>query len=413
MGKKGSKGGKKSFKDDSDEDELNTIEDDAQTALSEKGPTSRSNFDVSENIDMLAEKKINLREPALRNIIAFLQGNHDDESNLEVLHGYIETLTIHLVRMTRRPASVKEGKLCMDLVRLLGLYLGPEDDAMVKAMDKPLLQHIDDASSSFQADALFTQCFLAYVSRKEERLLSTLDNLQILLCNPSNATDTLLSTCIDCWVLLGTLIPASEALKRSKEEVFEALAGQLDHASTSRLAAARAIGFLYECADSLVENAKLEELTYLLCEQPHMAAAAIDAMKQVAKDSSKKVSKKSRKEQRAEFRDLLDFLESGEQVVESLHMQGADVTIEGFGEARVADALRTVLGSGFHSALVAFPIVREMLGVEYMSGDGGEVAAGKKASKGSEKGRAKDRQRDRDARGAHALDLFHENEICW
>lgn len=131
MGKKTKGSGKKREEDSSDEENVvkdGTDEDDRRTGPSQ-GEASGDNptsFDMSESIDMLSEKKVNLREPSLQKIIKFLQGSHDDENNLGVLNGYIETLTVHLTRMTRRPATTNEGKLCLQLIALLALYLGTQ-----------------------------------------------------------------------------------------------------------------------------------------------------------------------------------------------------------------------------------------------------------------------------------------------
>ncbi|RYG58709.1 hypothetical protein EON64_21005, partial [archaeon] len=52
---------------------------------------------------------------------------------------------------------------------------------------------------------------------------------------------------------------------------------------------------------------------------------------------------------------------------ETLHMSGSSVTVTGFAQERLVECLREVLGTGFQTSLVAFPLVREML-----SGDSGK-----------------------------------------
>lgn len=39
-------------------------------------------------------------------------------------------------------------------------------------------------------------------------------------------------------------------------------------------------------------------------------------------------------------------------------MQGAVVEVRGFAKTRVVDAIKLLLGSGFHSALRMFPVVK-------------------------------------------------------
>ncbi|RYH11946.1 hypothetical protein EON65_38430 [archaeon] len=126
MGKK-VKGSRRRDEDSSDEDNLREGTEDSRIPTQTYGAgDSSGSFDISESIDMLSEKKVNLREPSLQKIIKFLQGSHDDENNLIVLNGYIETLTVHLTRMIRRPATASEGKLCLQLIALLALYLGTQ-----------------------------------------------------------------------------------------------------------------------------------------------------------------------------------------------------------------------------------------------------------------------------------------------
>eukprot|EP01039_Chlorochromonas_danica_P011430 gene11430-12779_t len=418
MGKK-AKGNKKDYRGDSSDEEEEeefpsnlTVEQESESTFSEKAATDT--FDLSESIDMLSEKKMNLREPALRNIITWLQGSHDDEENLRVLNGYLETLTTHITRMIRRPATTKEGELCLELLALLALYLGTEGDGLMKSTEKVVLQHVQSTASPLQPMALFILSFASYVVNKEELLYRTLETVQNILVNETgvNYSDELITRATNAWILLSSLLSPSDVLERSKDEgVFEALCGVIEGASAtsiaSKVAVGRTIAYLYETADKVHPGSSIEELGYLISDDSRVTLQALESMRKIAKDSSKKVSKKNRKEQRAEFRDILDYIDDGEKASEVLRMQGADVTVEGFAQETVADALREVLGTGFQSALLAFPVVREIFEVEYLSSDG-DVSSGRKASKGSEKARALDRRRDREMRGAHSTDFQYE-----
>ena len=82
------------------------------------------------------------------------------------------------------------------------------------------------------------------------------------------------------------------------------------------------------------------------------------AIKQISKDSSKRISKKDRKEQRAEFRSIEDYVLKGLSPEESLRMQGAVLELTSFKDLRVAEALREVLGTGFHSSLRMYPVIK-------------------------------------------------------
>lgn len=82
-------------------------------------------------------------------------------------------------------------------------------------------------------------------------------------------------------------------------------------------------------------------------------------IKQNSKECGKHISKKDRKEQRTEFRAIGDWVLKGQPPLEPpLRMQGAVLEVATFGELHVLDALKEVLGSGFHSALRMFPVVK-------------------------------------------------------
>lgn len=48
----------------------------------------------------------------------------------------------------------------------------------------------------------------------------------------------------------------------------------------------------------------------MVCDDARAVQQGLESLRKIARDSSKKVSKKNRKEQRAEFRDIVEFLES-------------------------------------------------------------------------------------------------------
>jgi hypothetical protein len=81
------------------------------------------------------------------------------------------------------------------------------------------------------------------------------------------------------------------------------------------------------------------------------------AVKAAAKECSKSLSKKVRKEQHSEFRPIEDLLFKDEPPFEAVRMQGAVVDVASFGTMRVVQALTSVLGDGFHSALRMFPVL--------------------------------------------------------
>lgn len=239
MGKKSKGNNKKGTRGESSDEEdfsPSVVETEESDPVSDR---SAATFDMSESIDMLSEKKFNLREPALHKIITYLQGSHDDEENLRVLDGYLETLATHLTRMLRRPANTKEGLLCMELVALLGLYMSANADVLVQRVEKPLLVLCQSKDgNALQAQAIFTLSFLAYVANKEDFLLRSLDAVQTLLLNVAgeSLSDEVQSRAAESWVLLTSLLPAAEVLSKGKDEgLFEAFFAQIDEAASTSI----------------------------------------------------------------------------------------------------------------------------------------------------------------------------------
>mmetsp|Transcript_31410 Transcript_31410/g.52505 ORF Transcript_31410/g.52505 Transcript_31410/m.52505 type:complete len:137 (+) Transcript_31410:23-433(+) len=130
----------------------------------------------------------------------------------------------------------------------------------------------------------------------------------------------------------------------------------------------------------------------------------------ISKDSSKRISKKDRKEQRAEFRDIEDWLVKGEAPADSIRMQGAVLEISSFADMRLVCALKDVFGSGFHSSLRLYPVVRDVLGVEHVTADMDGAGEDVRVEKGSreDKTRSKNRKQDRRYRARDTTDMMME-----
>ena len=82
------------------------------------------------------------------------------------------------------------------------------------------------------------------------------------------------------------------------------------------------------------------------------------AINEIAKESSKRISKKDRKEQRSEFRIIEEGVTKSETPSDTVRMQGAIVDIDSFHKLHIVDVLKEVLGSGFHSSLRLYSVVK-------------------------------------------------------
>ncbi len=376
------------------------IDDDLQSRIDEMNTilTKSSTFDVGEAVDMLIEKKVNMREPGLTSIINHLQSSGRSSAEFDNLIDYLEVLITRLARMIRRPASSKEGILVCSVFNLLALYIGPHDQTLLQAVEKPLAQLIDRSDdetagiNELRCSALFTYSFLMYMYENEESLVETLDYLQQILLGESSEehhehggvvtyTLEMKAKAIECWVLLASHLPEHEVLERAREgEVFETITTLLDNATNDinmKVSAGRAIAFLWETAHTSDDQVSFEQLGHLLCDNPRIVDEALNGkqnlyflyilylsinhfvvIQKMSGESSKKVSKKNKKEQRAEFRDIESWIFHQEYPIERIKMQGAEIEVDSFAKSRVVETLRQVLESGFHSALRMYPVVK-------------------------------------------------------
>lgn len=376
------------------------IDDDLQSRIDEMNTilTKSSTFDLGEAVDMLIEKKVNMREPGLTSIINHLQSSGRSSAEFDNLMDYLEVLITRLARMIRRPASSKEGILVCSVFNLLALYIGPHDQTLLQAVEKPLVQLIDRSDdetagiNELRCSALFTYSFLMYMYENEESLVETLDYLQQILLGESSEehhehggvvtyTLEMKAKAIECWVLLASHLPEHEVLERAREgEVFETITNLLDNATNDinmKVSAGRAIAFLWETAHSSDDQVSFEQLGHLLCDNPRIVDEALNGkqnlyflyilylsinlcivIQKMSGESSKKVSKKIKKEQRAEFRDIESWIFHQEYPIERIKMQGAEIEVDSFAKSRVVETLRQVLESGFHSALRMYPVVK-------------------------------------------------------
>uniref|UniRef100_A0A7S3M9H0 Interferon-related developmental regulator N-terminal domain-containing protein n=1 Tax=Spumella elongata TaxID=89044 RepID=A0A7S3M9H0_9STRA len=443
---------------DSSDEELDdvsvthTTDERPTTPVRSKAPDSVSS--VSELVEKLTDKRFTTREAGLDLLIKHFQSSRANSDDLSI-EGYQDTILTHLQRIVRKPFSAKEGKLCAHLLSLIGLHLGPDEDEFFKNFEKPLRQLVDGTNPVLQdvrGPALSCLALLAYICGgvdagfkiwsycerilKEEALAvresdsehsgsdddsdddEQSQSTQSSTERPSSSV-SLRSAAAEAWVLLATLRTPEEVLTHSQGEgdsILEPLLELLQfHDGTGnnievKVTAGKALAFLWEVASEAEGGAGASptELGTSLCSDPNTVQQILETIKQISKDSSKRISKKDRKEQRAEFRVIEDFVLKGEPPEESLRMQGAVLELNSFKELHIVETLRTVLGTGFHSALRLYPVVKDVLGVEYLTDHMDGAGDDNKVNKGSsaDKTRSNYRKQDRKYRQMNADTMY-------
>jgi hypothetical protein len=318
MGKKSKNnaGPKRNAGGHDDSDDGSTIEESTEEGLLTPVRTKKQNpshTDVSEAVEKLSEKRFTTRENGLEKLIKHFQTSYDAPGDLSV-EGYQDTIRTQLLRCIRRPPSIKEGILSMQLTNLLGLYFGPDEDEFLHQSEK-LLRHVVTGHGvelhDLRAPALSCLAFLTFICggvdagyrtwaycgrilRGEDSQVAmeevdtddddTFSDTSDSTSSADQSRDTdaqraaLRAAAATGWVLLATL--------RTPEEVLESCAGDgeacsllepllelLEYRDSSnagaidiKIAAGKCVAYLWETAAGAVGPAATpEEAGQLLC----------------------------------------------------------------------------------------------------------------------------------------------------
>ena len=244
----------------------------------------------------------------------------------------------------------------------------------------------------------------------------------------------------ECWVLLSTVMSPETILQHARERgVFHRLVQLVYDAKSDpeqKATAGRALAYLWEVAEeyysrneleeidieeeniafssssrndvrrrtmSISENGHQENLGKYICNDEEEITEFFNNLKEMSKGSLKNISKKTRKEQRSEFRDIEDKIIKGEnpftnKANASIRMQGTEIIIDSFAKLNIINRLKSVLVSGFHSSLNAYPVLRDLLELNDLNCDNDAVDTSRKVYKGSALGKSRDIGRKQERR---------------
>ena len=116
---------------------------------------------------------------------------------------------------------------------------------------------------------------------------------------------------------------------------------------------------LWEVADKIQPDVDATVSAGLICDDEDKVREALDALKQIGRESSKSISKKDRKERKNALKSVSDWILDGVPPErDTVRLQGGDVELTTFGEVRVMDCLRRVLQSGIQTCMRVYPVTR-------------------------------------------------------
>lgn len=415
-GRGGGKGKGKGSRED-DEDAENSDSDDggdvegSVLSMSGGGTYQEQQFDVtalSECVEGLTDKRPSTRLKSITKLLSLIRGAAAVESIASLQDAYFETLQTSLVRVLARPGSPEEADAAGSVLCLLALITGPHEETFVDRYFPALVSLLEREEMS--APALFALSFITYIcSDNSARTLNLVEDIlaegagsSSLPVDLEDLPDDCRAQAVKSWLLLAGVLEDAEVVSRARERVFCALAEQLDEANVElKLAAGEGLAFLWECAARLAPpDAEALEVAALLCSDATRAAKALAALTQASKESSKHMSKTDKKVQRHAFRAYTSFIVDGEPPGESVRFTGSDYSARSFRELRQLADLRRVLGDCFERALLVYPVVLDLVGIDASALQEGALGGQTRKGSGVEKRRDAHRKQDRRYKGA-------------
>mmetsp|Transcript_30098 Transcript_30098/g.28762 ORF Transcript_30098/g.28762 Transcript_30098/m.28762 type:complete len:432 (-) Transcript_30098:28-1323(-) len=324
---------------------------------------------LSEAVEKLAEKRPTTRETALKNLLKIIRGNN--QTLVESIMNYNETICSSLNKMLRRPASLSEGRLCLEVFCLLCLLDGPDSELFEEF--EQILSKLVNGSSAYEelrTFAIAALAFSSYICSNEAnyRIMTLCEDVLNGESEGEPASSSLKARAAASWSLLASINSTAGVLIRCKERIFEAVVELFEDSEVDvKISAGTTFAFLFEIADSVIPDVDYTISGLQLCDNPSKILQSVTLLQQIAKESSKRISKKDKKEQRAAFRDVEDWIVNGERPYESIRMQGAVIECKDFATQRLLEDLKGILGDGFHSSLKVFPVVKDILGVLHIT----------------------------------------------
>lgn len=151
---------------DSDDDDNG-----AGSRTGSSGAMKESVFDVtmlSEAVERLSDKRPSARQAALQSLLTMLRGAAAESTVQVLLESYMDSTSGAVGRILQRAASsvgagVEETLLALEVLCLLGLIVGPQEDEFYSRFQPLLLRGLEADEEEVQCSALFSLCFLSFV----------------------------------------------------------------------------------------------------------------------------------------------------------------------------------------------------------------------------------------------------------
>jgi len=211
-------------------------------------------------IDKLSEKRSSARIKAMSSIVELLRSSSLTEACIDHLNRNTMSLESYITKGLRVGGQEREGIASAELLCVLALIVGPDEDEWVHIYNQPLDSVIlESESDEFRAWCITAKVFMTLVCAEEtdagRRCLTLCESI---FCDELGESGVpvgplLCAAALNSWCIMAQHTQDDAIITRSKERVFAAALNILENPATdpnTKISAGECLAFLWEVAES-------------------------------------------------------------------------------------------------------------------------------------------------------------------
>lgn len=309
----------------------------------EQAQTTRIQL-LESHIDNLTEKRTSTREEALDAILKGLRLYFE----YDLLEKRKETLT-EAIKKAFKKGSLKEKQISCDILSLIFITLGADSEDLYKEF-KPIFEENikNDSNKEAQSSFINSYAMAAFIGNPDEKVtISNLEFLHAIFHGNMIASFEAIESALKGWALLLTTVQKSYIYDHSIPTDTEIFIDYLKSEDVDiRVAAGECLALLFEAAMNHEEDFDLQAFGN---DFGIDVDNLLDLLHGLSADKTKTRAKKDKSKQRVPFKEILNYIENGEEPSESLVFKFQKFNFGSWTELIQLEALREVLGEGLQN----------------------------------------------------------------
>lgn len=311
-----------------------------------------------QHLESLTEKRTSTREEAFESILKDLRTTYD----YELLDKRKVTL-LEAVKKGLKKGSVKEQQLSSDVLALIFITLGADSEEIYKDI-RTTLEELINNSTNKELDGPLINAFsiACFIGNPDETTTHTnLDFLHSIFSSDAKKIASIEATeaALKGWGLLLTTVPKRYIYDFIIPNNSEVLVDYLRSEDVDvRVAAGECLALIFEAART-IEGEKFN-LHSFGNDYGISTDDLLDTLYGLMTDKTKSRAKKDKSKQRVPFKEIKNYIESGEEPIENLVFKFQKFNFSGWTEITQLNALRDILGEGLQSHFETNTLVHQI-----------------------------------------------------